>query len=364
MCRFLRPRYWVAGVALALGSWPGGVRADDDLVKDVARRNRAAVESIHTLSCQYSKARYDESGNVVQQFGEVQYWRSGPNWRKKWTQDGKWVDAVCDEQQIRTRTSGPGLPGVGGLVAKWNGVPSRHGDPWLDTLVASVGNLPKNPKPRLFEDKLTGESKWSARLAIVGGTSFVVVESIGGGGYVCGEYWFDPRANYLICREVVTVKPGAPKWPAGRPERCQRIEVTRFAEPVPGVFFPAGVTKVGTEGGNFISREVGQVKNLRVNAPLPADIFSLDYVPGDRVSDQLQGKTYTVGSDGKSETKVMAITPPTPALGAPGVVEELTETKAEPRSVTSWLLPLSAGLVVLGVALICVRRRANRLSPA
>jgi hypothetical protein len=331
------------------------------LVKEVARRNRTAVESIHTLSCQYSKARYDESGRLVKKYGEVQYWRSGSNWRAKWTHEGRWCDAACDGQLIRTRASVVGDPGTGGLVDKWNGLPGPHGDPWLDTLIASVGDTDKSPKPLLFEDKLSYPSKRSARREEVGGTSFVVVESVSEDGHVSGEHWFDPRANYLISRTVVTVRPGAPKWPAGNPEVGSRTEVTRFAEPAPGVFFPAEVTKVRTMGGKFEYREVAQVKNIRVNAPLSPATFSLNHVPGDRVSDHLQGKRYTVGSDGKTETKLAIIGPPTPPVG----VTELTEMKAEPRSVTSWLLPLSAGLIVVGVALAYVRRRrANRPAAA
>ena len=354
---------WVAGLVLALGAWPRDARADD-LVKEVARRNRAAVESIHTLSCQYSKARYDESGKVVEQFGEVQYWRSGPNWRAKWTHKGQWVDAVCDDQVIRTRSSVDRHPGTGGLVDKWNGLPGPHGDPWLDTLIASVGDRAKSPKPLLFEYKLSYPGKRSARREEVGGTSFVVVEGVSKDGHVRGEYWFDPRANYLISRYEVMLKAGAPNWPAGRPDQGSRTEVTRFAEPAPGVFFPVEVTKVNTVGEKFGSREVGRVKNIRVNAPLPMEIFSLNYVPGDRVSDHLQGKRYTVAPDGKSETNVAAVSPHRPPLGVPGVAE-LTETKAEPRSAASWLLPLSAGLIVVGGTLAYVRRRrANRPSTA
>lgn len=356
---FLTRGCWVAGVVLALGSWTGDAHADD-LIKDVARRNRAAVEAIHTLSCQYSKARYDESGKLVEQYGEVKYWRSGPNWRSKWTHKGEWVDAVCDDQQIRTRSSGPKLPSVGGLVAVWSGLPGPHGDPWLDTLVTSIGDPAKGPKPLLFEDQMTYPGKRSARREEVGGVSFVVVANNSEDGYYSSELWFDPRANYLKSRSVTTAKPGSPRWPAGRSEVGSRTEVTRFAEPAPGVFFPAEVTKVQTMGGKFQYREVGQVTNIRINAPLPPDIFSLNHVPGDRVNDHLQGKTYTISPDGKSQTNVRPVAPLTPPVGAPEVAE-LTETKAEPRSVTVWLLPLSAGLIGVGGILLYIRRRrANR----
>jgi hypothetical protein len=118
------------------------------------------------------------------------------------------------------------------------------------------------------------------------------------------------------------------------------------------VYFPEKATQTRSDDGRVLTREVSEVRNARVNQTLPADTFQLDFNPGTKVQDLIQGKKYTVGPDGRSETAVGDLALPGPPLG----LKQLTETKSEPSSLTAWLLPASLLLLAVGGGLWLVRR--------
>jgi hypothetical protein len=70
---------------LLLGIRPLSSARADNLADEVATRNRAAVESIQTLSCRYSSATYSGDGKLIDRSPELQYWRSGMRFRSNTT---------------------------------------------------------------------------------------------------------------------------------------------------------------------------------------------------------------------------------------------------------------------------------------
>jgi outer membrane lipoprotein-sorting protein len=341
--------------ALALVYSSTSARAED-LAAEAGRKNRAAVESIHSLSCVYSKVRYDGAGNVVRRFAEVEYWRAGANFRYRWKMADRSCDTVVSGLHLRCVTTQPPRNTVTGSVAAYQGFPMIEGDPWIDTLVMFIGDVKKNPSPITFDDKLKVPGvAVAARRESERGRAYIVVELTSPGGKSKGEYWFDPSANFLISRYVVTVRNAN----GGTGVSVVRTDVERFIEPAPGVFFPAAVTRMDFADGNLDTRYVSELKEVKVNQPLPRDTFDLKFAPNTRVNDLIRGKRYTVGPDGVSETRAADILPATP----PATTERLTETKEEPKSFTVWLLPSTLLVVAVGCAIELARRRQAKAIP-
>jgi hypothetical protein len=188
------------------------------------------------------------------------------------------------------------------------------------------------------------------------GRHFIVLEFSNDKAKV--EWWFDPSVNYLVRKyRGESSEPGR-KGTTVRAE--SRIEVTRFAEPVRGIYFPAEVKEEYFHGSDLQNTKVVTFSGLRVNQPLPAGVFTFRFPSGTLVQDLIAREAYTVGNDGNPVGTRRALPnvspPPTIATGF------RTETQEEPGSWTTWILPLSA--VILGVAgglwLIDKRRRRRR----
>ncbi|MBY0514179.1 MAG: hypothetical protein K2P78_09755 [Gemmataceae bacterium] len=332
-----------------------GSDGSENAVQAATDRNKSAVESIHTLYCRYTRERYDGAGKLIEKHPEVQYWRAGTSFRSKWRDGKKWCDTVVIGLNMRSASDVSETDRRAGVIAPYTGLPNPEGDPWLDTNVAFIGDVKKNPSPITLAEivRVPGVTN-SARADTLDGKPHTVVTCISPKGTSRGEYWLDHTANYMVGLTVITVT-------SAKGEDETRTRVDRFVEPTPGVFYPARVTRVRTSGGRSVSRDVGVASEVKINAGLPADIFSLEFKPKDHVNDLVDGKSYTVGADGTSKENVQPVLPlPPPVTAASREVQELTETKAEPRSVRVWLLPASVSLIVLGVVLALVRRHRAR----
>lgn len=346
----LGARRCVAAVLLLLANEYSSSVLADQLADETAIKNRAAVESIHTLSCRYSKARYDGSGKRIEQYPQVEYWRSGTTFRSLWRRGEQWCDTIVTGLQLQTTSNHVATKTVNGTVASYQGFPSFEGDPCLDTLLMFVGDRKKNPSPLLFADLLCYPGlQVSASRQLSHGKQYVVIELISPGGTSRGEFWFDPAANYLISRRVTTVLRNAKL-------SVVTTEIERFVEAAPGIFFPVKIRRTDTDDGQLRCQYVSEAKNVRINDPLPPDTFQTGFKPGTKVLDEIQEKKYTVGPDGRSEIDVGDLPIPRPPLGA----RELTETKSEPKPMSAWLLPVSLAVLAMGGGLWLVRRWRTR----
>ena len=212
----------------------------DDLALDAAKRNRSAVESIHSLSCRVTKSSFGKDGDSLAPSPEVQYWRSGTNFRALSKLGDQWSDMLVKGLQLWGTANHPPRAEITGTIAAYQGLPILEGDPWLETLVMFMGDINKGkPLPIFFADILEVKGvKVTARQERKAGKEWTVIEGISPGGRSRGEYWVDPSVNHLISRNVLT--PGTPD------ELVATTEVERFSEVAPGVFFPTLVTRTNT----------------------------------------------------------------------------------------------------------------------
>jgi len=163
-------------------------------------------------------------------------------------------------------------------------------------------------------------------------------------------YWVSPRYNFLLRKSV---------WSPGAADRSE-TEVTLFHELEPGVFFPAHaeVSSI-TSGVRSIIRTVDYTEVL-LNKPHPPGIFALKFPRGAPLFNQTRNQTYKTDEDGKPLGDTMtlpesALLPTSPVDKGP--IPALTETKEEPRSWTRFILPASAGVLVLAAIAWVIRRR-------
>jgi hypothetical protein len=304
----------------------------DSLAEEVAKKNRAAVESIHTFSCRYAKARHNRDGKLIEQFPEVEYWRSGMSFRSRWQRGEQWCDTVVNGLQMQSTSNHVKTGAVVSSRCAYDGFPSPEGDPWLDTLVMFIGDVKKNPSPIHFADVLSVPevNKVAARRTNEHGRPYVVVDLRWSDGTSQAEYWFDPAANYLISRRTTTVKDKGQ-------ELGVKIEVERFTEAVPGIYFPEKIKRTNMKAGQVTHLLVSQVKDVRVNERLPEAVFQPGLKPGTRVLDDFEGIRYVIGPDGKSQTKIKNLGIPGPPIEG----KQWTETTSEPQPIWRWLFLVS-----------------------
>jgi hypothetical protein len=170
------------------------------------------------------------------------------------------------------------------------------------------------------------------------------------------EAWFDPQANYLVWRSVIKqTSPGLRVLAEHR--------VLRFKEVAPGLFFPEEVEQYDGAGGSLRAIRTASFTDIRVNQPLPRDVFHLPFPPGIVVIDVVQGKSYTMGADGKPTGPIKDLPQQPPSPPAAAEVEPLGATLEEPKSWTRWVLPASAAVLVLAAGL-WAKRKWNALRGA
>ncbi|MCE9528277.1 MAG: hypothetical protein K8R36_19720 [Planctomycetales bacterium] len=169
-----------------------------------------------------------------------------------------------------------------------------------------------------------------------------------------GEFdiWFDPKVKYLACRLV-----GNFSGTADRPPVRRESQVLKFMEPAPGIFFPAEAETKFFSGEKLTHHEVVTYSEVRINQPLPADIFELPIPANATVLDQIQEREYKTDANGKETgpsrplANGMPVAPGQASVPggkpAPAVIAQ-KETKTEPEPMTRWIL---YGLVaVLAIA--------------
>jgi hypothetical protein len=159
----------------------------------------------------------------------------------------------------------------------------------------------------------------------------------------------DPAANYMIRRVEMN-----PKEIAGY---HSVIEVNRFKEHAPGVYFPEQVTVLRKHGDAAPSTEIIKFTDVVVNSPIPASLFTLKFPHGIYVTDRIEGRKYRVNENGqpigpKTEIPVAA----SPPIVPPVQDYLLTETKTEPPRTGWWILPASVGIVTLAGAILAIRK--------
>jgi len=134
-------------------------------------------------------------------------------------------------------------------------------------------------------------------------------------------------------------------------------EVVQFKECSPGVFFPERLVGGSGPEGDFNFHHHTLISDIRVNQPLPENIFHLRYPEGIPFDDHIRGVKYRANSEGNPISKEEPLRSGRVIPAAPLGDDPPRETQEEPKSATRWILPVSGGILVIGLAAAFVRRR-------
>lgn len=341
-------------VAASDAGQPASGRELLDFVRDA---HRASREQIRTAYCRVEfKATFqtDQAKSPVTQSCSAKYWFSRDAIRVQVSDSNEgdtdylWKDSVR-KSVVKRQTNGQPVVGAG-----LGTFPSRflhRGDAFARGLLALhlPGTVHYVPFEQLLEQatrvkKVERKSIDDREMIVVAlAVEMTVRERVGVWDV---EIHFDPGVNHLVRKTIYTI--GGLR---------HEDEVVRFKECAPGLFFPERVVRNSTEDGKPYGGSTTEFFDIRVNQPLPADIFQFRYPHGVMLTDTIRNTRYQVDSEGNpiSKETAMGRGPPPPPLGEaaprPG-----TESLEEPRSFTRWILPVSLGILGLAAGAAVLRR--------
>lgn len=318
-------------------------RGADDLLEEVRAGNKSSLESIRTLFCRVTKS--SPTAMRVRLPTTVEYWWAAGSSRVVLPAGERFSESVIYDLTMKTLSRRPTTSGQQQdhvlIVPVEPDQPNSEFDPWGCGLLKLWG--PKGCPLTLDEilkrpHKLRGGVE---RETADGRESMVVNLSMELQPDVFGDFriWFDPQTNYLARKLTLNLSGSASKLPA------RESEVLRFVEVAPAVYFPEHVETRFHKDGQLTHHDVVTFSEIRVNAPLPPNIFEFAIPPGATVLDKIQDKEYSVDAKGNpvGPGRPLAKVAPLP-LGAVAAA-----TTHEPQPLTHWILPASVvALLVTG----------------
>lgn len=323
--------------------------AAEDLLELVRVGNHAALSSIRTLSCRVSDSYIPKRKESDVATGE--YWRAGDVVRVRYNSEGTTQDLVLKDSVVRsvvTRLEPKG-PRKVATIMRDDRRPLCPCDAWYCGLLALPG--PTKAVTILTLDELLKQPHELHRVAreTDAGQELIYLKLSHARADL--EIWFDPKVNYLVRKLVISFDDPQPK--SGRRES----RVVRFKEAAPAVYFPEEVESVVTSNG-VRSDRIQRVtfSHILVNRPLPADAFDWFFPDGVTLNDLIEGKQFKADRAGNPIGASKTI----PQITAvPVSSKQVTETREEPKPITRWLVPASAGILVLAGTLWLFRKRSN-----
>jgi len=281
-----------------------------------------------------------------------EYWRAGDRARIRCTVNGKTTEVAATDSRVRSF----GKDQHGRLFGsiRSSGKPLfPMSDVWQLGLIEHILHLDERQTELLPLHYVLerGQKAGRVRRQVDAGHDCIVIELIDPNGQ--REIWLDPKYNYLVRRTVYDQPAVKGGLAAVRTERV----VTRFAEPVTGIFFPEEVQFTSAVNGKQDQSSTTVFSDIRINEPLPADVFDLPFPAGTEVDDSILGKRYKVDATGNpiGETIVPRRVAAPPVQGSPGAVS--TE---EPRPWSWWVLPASIGILGWAAAMWLRRKLPSR----
>src|SRR5262249_41616376 len=125
--------------------------------------------------------------------------------------------------------------------------------------------------------------------------------------------FFDPQVNYLVRKVTRDAMPGAKI----RSHRDQ--EVVQFIEGDRSVFFSERVlSHDNLNEGQMVTDSTTVISGIRLNQPLPIDIFHIHFPASIYMTDTIRGVTYRIDAEGNPVSAEIPISnqPPSPILNA------------------------------------------------
>jgi hypothetical protein len=360
--------------------WSSDLDNSGEILNKVKLNNRAAIEAIHTMFCEYTilpapgTSEVDAMSAAHLRSKPGRFWKQGVKYRiikhESDTQASDCVyrgDGTClmaGHFATRNARLGEELNTKPLLLSVTTPHASEEGDElWPNLLFTHWGPAPVS---FLVFDKLLDEKH-----------QILLVEEVKSDGNPklrdvhvvlshanCDrmEFWFSAAHNYLIHKTYWVPIDRSVHWES---------EVLDFAEPRPGVFLPTFVERRYFE--NFKAKPSAvrtSLTNLKVNVPLARNAFRIPHIAGMECDDLIRNKMFKVDAEGRrvgpEVDQIVGGVQNTQDLNNPmaTITESSNSTplpSSEPWPVWSWLLLGSTCLFLLGVTAAIVRRwRANK----
>ncbi len=334
-----------------------------DLLAEARAGNKSALEAIQTFSCKVKVIK----GNGFESLNETgQYWRCNDAVRVRGSIGGLQFDALQQGSVVRSigtkssfvggklKASSPSAPErVGSIIPATGPLPGC--DVWNRGLLRFTGPISESGSgfKMMPFDELMAECprSLSVKRRTEEGVAYTVVAYSDQGSRVRYDYeiWLNPQINYLAAKWVIKEV-----GKSGKALPATEHRILKFAEVLPGIFFPE-VSESKTLDGTFLQSAV--FSDIKINQPVPPELFDFRFPSGIEVFDAIEGKSYKIGADGNPSGPFKELEPPV----SQEQVEALSATVEEPKSWTRWILPSGVALLILGVLLWAVQKRSAAL---
>ena len=164
------------------------------------------------------------------------------------------------------------------------------------------------------------------------------------------DLFFDPLRNYVIAKTIL--------YPILKDLTVYHIhEVPQFAEPKPGIYFPASVKHTFARSGKGQLQDTVRFSKVRVNEAIDPGKLELRFPSGTQVTDARRGKTYTVGDNEEPIGPELPMARPQDLALMPTALQPPTRW----TTIAVWLVAVFGVLAAIGCFVIR-RRCANRSS--
>jgi hypothetical protein len=333
----------------------------EDLLDFVRSAHRATREAIQFCSCKVEfRGTVDAAGGRPSQMNSCsgRYWYSPDMVRGEVTDPaiGGKAEYVWAES-VRLALNHPTAGGLSKISVSRSKASSRYlprCDAWIQGLLAL--QVPNTHDFLPFDGLLDRARKVNkVKKTTIDGREVIFVRLTFDDPFKKRVAWdvgvyLDPAVNYLVRRYTME----APS--IGKEGFSLQNDVVEFKECEPGLFFP---TKTVGRNGPPNYEYSATISDIVVNKPIPEQMFRL-LLPGTMtVTDTVRNVYYQMDQSGRQispDVPMPAKTIPPPSAAASEEPEVLHETTVEPRSLTSWILPISLAILIAGVAAAVLRR--------
>ena len=326
---------------------PTHAHGADELLEEVRAGNQAALDSIQTLYCRVTTSYpVTPMGRVIPE-KTAEYWWTAGSFRLRTKMESGFTESVrLADGTGRALAKGRDQQGREFVqFSMRRSDPDKRTnafDPWSLGLLKLPGpNVTSLTLDRLLKvphklGEVKRETVDGRELICVGMQIDLSADSVGH-----FTHCFDPERNYLACQVNAAFSGSSADVNRNRRE----TKVLSMRKVAPNIYFPEHVESQSHEEDKLVSHEIAKITDIRVNQPLPPDIFELPIPPGAHVLDYIEDKEYKLDAQGKQvgPTRVPAKGPPPQATQ-----KRATATTDEPKPLSRWIAP--ASLAILGVA--------------
>jgi hypothetical protein len=330
---------------------PRQLSAAEELLKVVRAGHLSTTQALHTFSCKISVKLSTDPPEV--HTGE--YWRSHDAIRVRSLHNNLVSDRILQNSKIRKVYSNPrksGASGVNVFIEPFKDLVLGDCDVWDHALLLFQGPPPNSGLmtfDRLLETK-TQVKKVDRQHE--NGRELIVVRLEH--EWAVLTIMFDPQLNWLVRKYTYATI-------VDKPETRTRseFEVVQFRELASGMYFPVHIKgrHLRVQSNRVMYTQQTTLSDIRINHRIPDDTFHIPLPDGTVVEDLIQGKKYTVDGKGNPVGPMKDLAEmKTPSRH----VTPRSQTLEEPKSITEWILPVSAVVLVVGLGLGAYRRWKSR----